>query len=119
LLKHRDAISGRTVYPRLFILGIVDMLFTDIILLFVRVFSIAYIFLTFQQAIIYPLIFITMIYLLNELIVIMTAALFSPNKSDLKYVYLVPVMIFIYRPVYACIRFYAYIVSALKKDIKW
>jgi biofilm PGA synthesis N-glycosyltransferase PgaC len=119
LLKHRDAISGRTVYPRLFILGIVDMLFTDIILLFVRALSMAYIFLTFQQAIIYPLIFITMIYLLNELIVIITAALFSPHKRDLKYVYLVPIMIFIYRPVYACVRFYAYIVSALKKDIKW
>lgn len=60
-----------------------------------------------------------MIYLLNELIVIVTAALFSPHKSDLKYVYLAPVMIFIYRPVYACIRFYAYFFSMIKKDIKW
>jgi cellulose synthase/poly-beta-1,6-N-acetylglucosamine synthase-like glycosyltransferase len=119
LLKHRDAISGRTVYPFLFILGLVDMMFMDIVLLFVRAVSLGYIILTFQQTLLYPLILIMMIYLLNELIVIVTAALFSPDKSDLKYVYLAPVMIFIYRPVYACIRFYAYFVSMIKKDIKW
>lgn len=39
LLKHRDAISGRTVYPFLFILGLVDMMFMDIVLLFVRAVS--------------------------------------------------------------------------------
>ncbi|HEX9318833.1 MAG TPA: glycosyltransferase [Nitrososphaeraceae archaeon] len=119
LLKHRDAISGRTVYPLLFILGIVDMMFMDIVLLFVRAMSLAYIFLTFKQTILYPIILIMMIYLLNELIVIITAALFSPHKRDLKYIYLVPVMIFLYRPLYACVRLYAYFVSMIKKDIKW
>jgi cellulose synthase/poly-beta-1,6-N-acetylglucosamine synthase-like glycosyltransferase len=32
LLKHKDAVTGRTNYPLLFILGIIDMMFMDIVL---------------------------------------------------------------------------------------
>jgi biofilm PGA synthesis N-glycosyltransferase PgaC len=119
LLKHKDALTGRTTYPLLFILGIVDMMFMDIVLLMVRIVSLLYIFLVFQNSIIYPMIFITMIYFINEIIVIITAALFSPNKSDLKYIYLAPIMILMYRPLYSCVRFYAYFISIFKKEIKW
>jgi biofilm PGA synthesis N-glycosyltransferase PgaC len=119
LLKHKDALTGRTTYPLLFILGIVDMMFMDIVLLMVRIISLLYIFLVFQSSIIYPMIFITMIYFINEIIVIITAALFSPNKSDLKYIYLAPIMILMYRPLYSCVRFYAYFISIFKKEIKW
>ncbi|MGI8831765.1 MAG: hypothetical protein ACR2IS_03920, partial [Nitrososphaeraceae archaeon] len=85
----------------------------------VRVASLAYIFLTFQQSILYPLIFMMMIYFIKEVIVIITAIVFSTRKSNLRYVYLVPFIIFVYRPVYALIRFYAYSLSLLKKEIKW
>jgi len=119
LLKHKDSVTGRTTYPLLFILGILDMMFMDIVLLFVRMISLAYIFLVFQNSIIYPMIFIMMIYFVNEIIVIITAGLFSPNKNDLKYVYLAPVMIFLYRPLYSCVRFYAYFMSMFKKEIRW
>jgi poly-beta-1,6-N-acetyl-D-glucosamine synthase len=119
LLKHKDALTGRTTYPLLFILGIVDMMFMDIVLLMVRIISLLYMLLVFQNSIIYPMIFITMIYFINEIIVIITAALFSPNKSDLKYIYLAPIMILMYRPLYSCVRFYAYFMSIFKKEIKW
>jgi biofilm PGA synthesis N-glycosyltransferase PgaC len=119
LLKHRDVVTGSSVYPALFILGIIDMMFMDIVLLFVRMISLIYIFFVFQQSLLYPLIFIAMIYFANEVIVIITAALFSSHKSDLKYVYLAPVMIFVYRPLYAFVRFYAYFISIFKKEIKW
>jgi len=119
LLKHKDAVSGRSTYPVLFILGILDMMFMDIVLLMVRMISLVYMFTVFQNSIIYPMIFIMMIYFINEIIVIVTAGLFSPNKSDLKYIYLAPVMILIYRPLYSCVRFYAYFMSIFKKEIKW
>jgi poly-beta-1,6-N-acetyl-D-glucosamine synthase len=119
LLKHKDAVTGSNVYPVLFILGVIDMLFMDIILLFVRAISLVYIFFAFQQSLVYPFIFITMVYFVNEIIVIVTAALFSSNKSDLRYVYLAPVMILFYRPLYAFVRFYAYSISLFRKDIRW
>ena len=75
--------------------------------------------LTFQQSILYALIFMMMIYFVNELIVIITAIVFSSHKSNLKYVYLVPFIIFVYRPVYACIRFYAYALSMFKREVEW
>ncbi|HEY7109602.1 MAG TPA: glycosyltransferase [Nitrososphaeraceae archaeon] len=119
LLKHKDVVTGSSVYPALFILGIIDMMFMDIVLLFVRIISLIYIFLVFQESLLYPFIFIAMIYFANEIIVIITAALFSSNKRDLKYVYLAPIMILVYRPLYAFVRFYAYSISVFKKDIKW
>jgi len=119
LLKHKDVVTGSSVYPAIFILGIIDMMFMDIILLFVRMLSLIYILFVFQESLLYPFLFIGMIYFINEIIVIITAALFSANKSDLRYVYLAPVMIFFYRPLYAFIRFYAYFISVFKKEIKW
>ena len=119
LMKHKDAVSIGTTYRILFVLGIIDMMFMDIVLLFVRVVSLTYIFLTFQQSILYPLIFMMMIYFVNELIVIITAIVFSSHKSNLRYVYLVPFIIFVYRPVYAFIRFYAYALSLFKREVKW
>ncbi len=95
LLKHKDAVTGRTKYPLLFIFGIIDMMF--MVLLIVRMVSLVYMFLVLQNSIIYPPIFIMMIYFVNEIIVIITAGLFSSNKSDLKYSYLAPVMILFYR----------------------
>jgi hypothetical protein len=118
-MKHKDAVSIGSTYRILFVLGIIDMMFMDIVLLFVRVVSLVYIFLTFQQTILYPLIFMMMIYFVNEVIVIFTAIAFSSHKSNLKYAYLVPFIIFVYRPVYACIRFYAYALSLFKREVKW
>ena len=118
-MKHKDAVSIRTTYRILFILGIIDMMFMDIVLLFVRVVSLIYIFSTFQQSILYPLIFMMMIYFVNEVIVILKAIVFSSHKSNLKYAYLVPFIIFVYRPIYACIRFYAYALSLFNREVKW
>jgi hypothetical protein len=95
------------------------MLFMDIVLLFVRVISLTYILVTVQQSLLYPLIFMMMIYFVNELIVIITAIVFSSRKSSLRYVYLVPFIIFVYRPIYACIRFYAYTLSLFKREVEW
>jgi hypothetical protein len=95
------------------------MMFMDIILLFVRMLSLIYIVFVFQESLLYPFLFIGMIYFVNEIIVIITAALFSANKGDLKYVYLAPVMILFYRPLYAFVRFYAYSISIFRKEVRW
>lgn len=75
--------------------------------------------LTFHQSIIYPFVFIMMIYIVNEFIVIMTAIGFSLGKGILRFVYLFPFMVFVYRPLYSYTRFYSYLVVPFKKEMKW
>src|SRR6476620_12556214 len=98
LVKHRNIVTSRTTYKPLLILGVFDMLFMDVILLFARIFSMVWLAINFSQNIAYILILITLVYFMSEIIVIVTAALFSPRKSDLRYVYLMPFIVLIYRP---------------------
>lgn len=123
LIKHLDIIISRSVaYKPLFVLAVFDMLFMDLILLFLRVGSIAWILISVSfslQSIIFAITLVMVIYFVNELIAISTAVLLSPNKKDLRYAYLAPFVILIYRPIYSIIRFYAYMLWFFKKDIKW
>jgi len=119
LRKHRDTMSGRSTYKALFSLSMIDMVFTDIILLILRIASSVWMVLTFQQSIIFPFVFIMMIYIVNEFIVIMTAIGFSLGKGNVRFVYLFPFMVFVYRPLYSYIRFYSYLVAPFKKEMKW
>jgi hypothetical protein len=52
------------------------MMLMDIVLLMIRMISLLYMILVFQNTIIYPMIFIMIIYFINEIIVIIKAALF-------------------------------------------
>ncbi len=122
LIKHLDVIISRSAYKPLFVLAIIDMLFMDLILLFLRVGSITWLLIsgTFSlQSLIFTGTLVLMIYFVNELIAIFTAVLISPNKQDLRYTYLAPFVILIYRPIYAIVRSYAYMLWFFKKEIKW
>jgi cellulose synthase/poly-beta-1,6-N-acetylglucosamine synthase-like glycosyltransferase len=120
LLKHRDIITTRNVkYDLWFVFGVFDMIFMDIILLFARTISMIWILFYFTQSIEFVFILVFLVYFISELIIILAAGIFSPIKSDLKYIYLLPFMLFIYRPFYAYIRLYAFIRALMGKGVDW
>ena len=121
LLKHKDImISKNVVYRNLFILSIFDMLFMDIILIILRIAFLIWIFLFgFTENVVYAFVLLMIVYLINESVAFLASAIFSPNKADLKYVYLLPIIFLIYRPVYALVRVYAIVSAFIKRDIKW
>jgi len=120
LLKHRDIVTTRNVkYPLLFVWGVYDMMFIDVILLFARTISIIWILFDFTQFIPYVFTLVFLIYLVSEFIAIVTAGIFSPIKSDFKYIYLLPFMLIVYRPVYSYIRLYAFIKVLMGKGVEW
>ena len=95
------------------------MMFIDVVLLFARTASIIWILFNFTQSIPYVFTLVFLIYLVSEFIAIISAGIFSPIKSDLKYIYLLPFMLLIYRPIYSYIRLYAFIKALMRKDIQW
>ena len=119
LVKHRNIVTSRTTYKPLLILGVFDMLFMDVILLFARIFSMVWLAINFSQNIAYIIILITLVYFVSEIIVIVTAALFSPRKSDIRYVYLMPFIVLIYRPLYGLIRMFSYVQWLFRKEVPW
>lgn len=118
LWKHRNVFLKENFELR-FVLAIYDMLFMDVILLFTRVMWLTFTLAIFKQKIIYVLILSIIIYLLLELFLAITAGLLSPRKQDLKKVYLAPIMVIFYRPLYALVRLEAYVRWALKKRTRW
>lgn len=118
LLKHGDVARGYT-YRRQFVLAIYDMILMDVVMMFVRMGGLAWIAFTYTDTLLYVSAMLFMLYLANEAIAILTAAAFSPRRSDLKYVYLVPVMVFFYRPFYSYVRLYAYFKRMFGSETAW
>jgi cellulose synthase/poly-beta-1,6-N-acetylglucosamine synthase-like glycosyltransferase len=121
LMKHKDILTSKNVaYKSLFILSVFDMLIMDIVLIVLRFASLLWIvFFGFTENLVYAFLLLIMVYLFNESIAFLASALFSPNKRDLKYVYLLPFIFVVYRPLYALVRMYAIVSAFVKKDIKW
>jgi biofilm PGA synthesis N-glycosyltransferase PgaC len=120
LLKHKDIFTSRNrSYSPLFILSVYDMIFVDVILLFARGISLIWLLLFYTDSILYIFTFIFLVYFVLEIVAIVGAVSFSKYKDEIKYIYLVPFMIFVYRPLYGYIRFYAYIRAILGRGVKW
>lgn len=118
LWKHRDALSGKGYEKKLF-LSIYDMIFSDIILLFIRFTWGLYILTQYGSNIVFIAIVIIIVYLLMEALTIASAYILSPRIEDKKIMALVPVMVLFYRPYYAFVRLQAYLDWALKKKSVW
>jgi cellulose synthase/poly-beta-1,6-N-acetylglucosamine synthase-like glycosyltransferase len=118
LLKHKDIASIYT-YRRKLVLAIYDMVFVDIGLLFLRMGGLIWLTLTYTESIFYVYTLLAILYIINESISILTAAALSPRRRDLKYVYLVPIVVFFYRPLSSYVRFYAYLKRLFGKDVEW
>lgn len=118
LLKHKD-ITWTSGYRFVLIMSIYDMWFMDIVLLVARFVWIPFMILYFTTTWFYTMTFLAMIYVASEAFVIVSAGILSPRKQDLRFVYLAPVMVFFYRPLYAIIRFAACLKYFFGKDVKW
>ncbi|MHB2035724.1 MAG: glycosyltransferase family 2 protein [Nitrososphaerales archaeon] len=118
LLKHKDAYVNQR-FGLGFRAALFDMVLMDIILLFARTFWIAYVLFDFSANYLYALILISIVYLASELLTILSAIALSPRKGDLRLVYLLPVVVFVYRPLYGFVRMYAYFLRALGKKSGW
>jgi cellulose synthase/poly-beta-1,6-N-acetylglucosamine synthase-like glycosyltransferase len=119
LMKHKDTTGVHNTYRRQLVVAFYDMIMMDIVLVFVRMAGFAWVIAAYGDRLAYVMLMMLLLYLGNELVSILTAALFSSRKGDLKYVYLVPIMVFFYRPFYSCVRLYAYLKRLLKKDATW
>ncbi len=118
LWKHRNLLRKMRFESR-FVLAVYDMIYMDIVLLFIRFSWFFYIGLIFQKTFFY-IIFISLIfYILLELFLAVTAGLLSPRRQDLKKIYLIPIVIIFYRPLYGLIRLEAYFKWLLKRRARW
>jgi cellulose synthase/poly-beta-1,6-N-acetylglucosamine synthase-like glycosyltransferase len=112
-LLHKKGFDFRSVF------SIYDMLFSDIIILFLRfvwVFSLIFF---FPANLPYVILLSLILYLILEVVTFISAGILSSRKSDLKNVWLAPLAVFIYRPYYSLVRFKAYIDWLIKKESSW
>lgn len=118
LWKHRDIFQKRK-FDILFVLAIYDMLFMDVILLFARFSWFLYWGYVFRETFGYILLLSIILYLGIEFMLGITAGVLSPRKQDLKKLYLAPIFVIFYRPLYSLVRIKAYIDWLLKKKSRW
>ncbi|MCX8152874.1 MAG: glycosyltransferase family 2 protein [Candidatus Bathyarchaeota archaeon] len=118
LRKHSDIFSKRKFDFRL-VASVYDMVFTDIILLFIRFSWLLFIGICLSSAFVYALLLSVVFYIAIEFLTIITAGFLSPRKEDLKKAYLAPLIVLFYRPFYAVVRLKAYLDWLLKRQSRW
>ena len=118
LWKHRNIFRKRA-FNTMLVVAVYDMVFIDIILLFIRFTWFLYIIFFFQSTFYYVMFFSFILYLIVEFLTFLTAGILSSRKGDLKNIYLIPLMVIFYRPYYSIIRFNAYLNYVMKKESKW
>jgi cellulose synthase/poly-beta-1,6-N-acetylglucosamine synthase-like glycosyltransferase len=118
LWKHRNLFSKSGFDFRL-VIATYDMLLMDILILFLRFIYIFLLVFLYTPTLPYVFILSFILYLVMEFITVAFAGLLSPRKDDLKNVYLVPVVVFFYRPYYSLIRLKGYLDWILKKKSRW
>lgn len=118
LWKHKNIFQIRGFDARS-VISIYDMLFNDVILLVLRIAWFFSLIIIFPNSLLYVLVFSFVLYLLIEAIVVAFVTVISKNKTRLKYMLLVPLMVLFYRPYYSLVRFIAYIQWIMKKKTSW
>lgn len=118
LWKHRNLLRERGFDLR-FVIAIYDMIFTDIILIFIRLIWFFYLVVSYQPTLPYVMLLSIILYMATEFVAIVSAGILSPRKGDLKNVYLVPIAVLFYRPYYSLIRLKAYFDWMLKRESRW
>jgi cellulose synthase/poly-beta-1,6-N-acetylglucosamine synthase-like glycosyltransferase len=118
LWKHRNLFLKRGFDFRL-VLAVYDMLFADVIVLFLRFIWLFSLIFFFPANLPYIIFFSFVLYLLIEFFTVVFAGILSPKKSDLKNVVYVPIMVLFYRPYYSIVRLRAYFDWILKRKSKW
>jgi biofilm PGA synthesis N-glycosyltransferase PgaC len=116
--KHRN-IFKKQQFDFKFVVAFYDMFFMDVVLFFIKIIGATFFFFLFRVDFLYILLFTLILYFGIELFSILTAIILSHRKSELRYLYLFPIMVLIYRPYYAVVRFKAYLDLFLRKKSFW
>lgn len=118
LIKHRDILST-SGYRSALIMSVYDMWVMDVVFLVLRLAWFPFIIFQFKEVFVYLMALFFIVYMLSETFVLVSAAILSPRKSDLRFAYLAPVMVFFYRPLYSLLRFVAFLTWIFGKNVKW
>jgi cellulose synthase/poly-beta-1,6-N-acetylglucosamine synthase-like glycosyltransferase len=110
IMKHRDLLFNMNFGLRS-VLSLIDMLFTDVLLLFIRLFWILSFPFLFPSIPLLEIAFLVLFfYLAMEVIQAIVAVTISPRgKKELRYLVLIPIVVLLYRPIYSIIRFFGYL----------
>lgn len=118
LRKHAD-IFRKNHYKFPLVMAMYDMVVMDMLLLVSRMIWLFFVGFFFSEYLMFTLFLMFIIYFVNEIFSFIYAGLLSPRKSDLKMIYLVPIMILFYRPFYGFVRLYGYFKGLLNLETKW
>lgn len=118
LIKHKDILSTGG-YRSALIMSVYDMWIMDEIFLVLRFIWFPFIIFQFRDAFVYLMTLFFIIYIISEAYVLVSAAILSPRKNDLRLAYLAPIMVFFYRPLYSLLRFIAFLTWIFGKNVKW
>ncbi|MDG7007559.1 MAG: glycosyltransferase [Nitrososphaerota archaeon] len=118
LVKHKDVFLNRR-FRLGFRVALYDTLLMDVVLLFARTAWVLFVLLDFSSNLFYTLVLIYLLYVVSELVTFVSAGLLSPRKTDVKLLYLLPIVVFVYRPLYGLVRMYSYFVRAVGRRGLW
>jgi cellulose synthase/poly-beta-1,6-N-acetylglucosamine synthase-like glycosyltransferase len=118
LWKHRN-IFHRRGFDWRSVFSIYDMLFNDAILLVLRTAWLVGLVFIFSNTLLYVLLLSFLMYFALEYLAVFLGAAISGRKSDLGHLLFVPVMVLVYRPIYAFVRLVAFVKWMLKKETAW
>ncbi|MEM2415320.1 MAG: glycosyltransferase [Thermoproteota archaeon] len=117
LIRHRNIFFKKSFGPP-GLIGAPDMLLMDILLLLIRPAWVLYFLLTSCNPLILWLLVLTL-YAVMEFQTSLSTISIVEYPQDVKYWYLFPVMLLVYRPLYALIRFYSYASELVKPSREW
>jgi len=118
LWKHRNLFRMKG-FDLKFVAAIYDMLFVDVVILFIRFIWFFLLIFFYQSTFLYIVILSFLLYLAMEFVSIVTAGTLSPRKEDLKYAYLTPIVVLFYRPYYSLVRLKAYLDWMFRRKSRW
>lgn len=118
LRKHLD-LFFKNKYGLSLVLSVYDMIIMDLLLLVARSLWFISILVYFPGNLIYASFLTLILALIGEFSSIITASLLSRKKHNLKKIYLSPLMVFFYRPIYTFVRLIAYAIWFRKRKTGW
>ena len=130
LWKHRNMFF-KPRFGRVGMVGAPDMVFMDVVLLGPRIIWLILLLavfpfwiepafsLNYYDYLIRVLSMTAILYVFFELVVFLTAVTVTPRKKEFKYIFLVPLVSLIYRPLFSLVRLKGYLQALLKTETKW
>jgi len=120
IMKHKDMLVNVN-FGLNSVLSMVDMLYMDVFMLFVRMLWLLSLPLFFPAIPLWKVASLTLsFYLLMELIQAMVALIISPRgKRELGCLVLIPIVILFYRPLHSFVRLFAYLKAMLGLKAAW